>query len=49
MYNGAMTARVGIIVGSISDWDTMSHASDTLGSLDIEHETRVISGPAESR
>jgi 5-(carboxyamino)imidazole ribonucleotide mutase len=43
MYNGAMTARVGIIMGSKSDWDTMSHASYTLDSLDIEHESRVIS------
>ena len=38
-----MTALVGIIVGSKSDWDVMSHASETLETLEIEHETRVIS------
>ena len=38
-----MTAQVGIIVGSKSDWDIMSHASETLETLGIEHETRVIS------
>ncbi len=38
-----MTALVGIIVGSKSDWDVMSHASETLETLGIEHETRVIS------
>ena len=38
-----MTALVGIIVGSKSDWDIMSHASEILETLGIEHETRVIS------
>ena len=38
-----MTAVVGIIMGSKSDWDVMSHASATLETLGIEHETRVIS------
>jgi 5-(carboxyamino)imidazole ribonucleotide mutase len=35
--------RVGVIMGSQSDWDTMKHASDTLASLGIAHETRVVS------
>src|SRR5687767_1208289 len=35
--------RVGIIMGSSSDWETMSQASKTLESLGIIHETRVIS------
>lgn len=30
-------------MGSRSDWDTMRHASETLDSLDIEHEVRVVS------
>ncbi len=38
-----MTAVVGIIMGSKSDWDVMSYASETLETLEIEHETRVIS------
>ncbi|HUR91875.1 MAG TPA: 5-(carboxyamino)imidazole ribonucleotide mutase [Gemmatimonadaceae bacterium] len=34
---------VGIIMGSRSDWETMSHAADTLAQLGIPHETRVVS------
>ncbi len=36
-------ALVGVIMGSRSDWSTMSHAADTLGELGIAHETRVVS------
>jgi 5-(carboxyamino)imidazole ribonucleotide mutase len=38
-----MTARVGIIMGSSSDWETMQGAADTLDSLHIAHEVRVVS------
>ncbi len=38
-----MSAQVAIILGSQSDWETMKHASQTLDSLGIEHEVRVIS------
>ncbi len=38
-----MTTRVGIIMGSKSDWDTMRHASETLDALGIPHEVRVVS------
>jgi 5-(carboxyamino)imidazole ribonucleotide mutase len=38
-----MKALVGIIMGSSSDWETMSAAADTLTQLGIEHETRVVS------
>jgi 5-(carboxyamino)imidazole ribonucleotide mutase len=38
-----MKARVGIIMGSTSDWETMQAAADTLESLSIAHEVRVIS------
>ena len=34
---------IGIIMGSTSDWTTMSHASETLATLGIAHETRVVS------
>jgi len=33
----------GIIMGSTSDWETMQHASQTLASLGVPHETRVVS------
>ena len=38
-----MKTLVGIIMGSASDWDTMSRSSDTLDLLNISYETRVIS------
>lgn len=30
-------------MGSRSDWETMSHAADTLSELGIPHETKVVS------
>ena len=38
-----MTALIGIIMGSTSDWDTMQHASDTLEQLNIPYEVEVVS------
>ena len=38
-----MKALVGIIMGSSSDWETMSAAADTLRLLGVAHETRVVS------
>jgi 5-(carboxyamino)imidazole ribonucleotide mutase len=38
-----MSALVGIIMGSKSDWDTMRHAAETLDELGIDHEVRVVS------
>jgi len=38
-----MAPLVGIIMGSKSDWETMSHAAKTLEGLDIPHEARVMS------
>ena len=38
-----MTALVGIIMGSTSDWETMSHAVVVLEALKIPHEVRVVS------
>ncbi|MGP1346904.1 MAG: 5-(carboxyamino)imidazole ribonucleotide mutase [Phycisphaerales bacterium] len=34
---------VGIIMGSRSDWETMSHAAETLAALGVPHETRIVS------
>jgi 5-(carboxyamino)imidazole ribonucleotide mutase len=34
---------VGIIMGSRSDWETMRHAAETLDSLGIAHETKIVS------
>jgi 5-(carboxyamino)imidazole ribonucleotide mutase len=38
-----MTALVGIIMGSASDWETMQCAAVMLDSLGIAHEVRVVS------
>ncbi|MEM8816343.1 MAG: 5-(carboxyamino)imidazole ribonucleotide mutase [Pseudomonadota bacterium] len=38
-----MSKRIGIIMGSTSDWDTMRHASEMLEQLGIAHEVRVVS------
>lgn len=34
---------VGIIMGSRSDWETMRHAAETLTTLGVAHETKVVS------
>ena len=35
--------KVGVIMGSISDWDTMQHTCETLEALDIAFEKEVVS------
>ena len=35
--------RVGIIMGSQSDWATLRHAAETLETLGIAHESRIVS------
>jgi 5-(carboxyamino)imidazole ribonucleotide mutase len=35
--------RVGIIMGSQSDWPVLRHAADTLSRLVIPHESRIVS------
>lgn len=35
--------RVGVIMGSQSDWDTMRHACEVLDELGIGHERRIVS------
>ena len=34
---------VGVVMGSQSDWETMQHACEVLTSLDVPHESRVVS------
>lgn len=34
---------VGIIMGSRSDWETMTHAAETLVKLGVPHEVKVVS------
>ncbi|MGN6093539.1 MAG: 5-(carboxyamino)imidazole ribonucleotide mutase [Luteibacter jiangsuensis] len=41
--NEADAPRVGVVMGSRSDWETMEHASSTLARLGIVHEVRVVS------
>ncbi len=38
-----MNAMVGIIMGSASDWETMSAAAETLERLKVPYEARVVS------
>ncbi|GBR71081.1 5-(carboxyamino)imidazole ribonucleotide mutase [Gluconobacter kanchanaburiensis] len=38
-----MPIRVGVIMGSQSDWDTMRHACEILDDLGIAHEKRIVS------
>jgi 5-(carboxyamino)imidazole ribonucleotide mutase len=38
-----MNPRVGVIMGSKSDWSTLSHTADLLEQLGIPHEVTVIS------
>ena len=37
------TCDVAIIMGSQSDWPIMKHTADTLASLGISHEARIVS------
>jgi 5-(carboxyamino)imidazole ribonucleotide mutase len=39
----ADTCRVGIIMGSQSDWATLRNAADTLEGLEVAHECRIVS------
>lgn len=34
---------IGIIMGSRSDWETMSHAAATLDALGVDYETKIVS------
>jgi 5-(carboxyamino)imidazole ribonucleotide mutase len=43
MSLAADTPRVGVVMGSRSDWATLEHAASTLETLAIAHEVRVVS------
>lgn len=38
-----MGARIGVIMGSTSDWETMKHTCDVLDELGIAYEKKVVS------
>ena len=38
-----MKAQVGVIMGSISDWETMRHACEILDIFEIPYEKKVVS------
>jgi 5-(carboxyamino)imidazole ribonucleotide mutase len=38
-----MTAQVGIVMGSQSDWPTMREAAEVLDALGVTHEARIVS------
>ena len=40
---GESAARVGIIMGSKSDWETMRHAAEMLELLQVAHEKKIVS------
>ncbi len=41
--SSASEPLVGVIMGSISDWSVMEHASLVLSELGIAHETKIVS------
>ncbi|MFK2892669.1 5-(carboxyamino)imidazole ribonucleotide mutase [Dyella flagellata] len=43
MTETASAPRVGVVMGSRSDWETMTHAADVLQELGVPHEVRVVS------
>ena len=38
-----MSVKVGVIMGSQSDWDTMKYACDILDELNVSYEKKVVS------
>jgi 5-(carboxyamino)imidazole ribonucleotide mutase len=43
MTETAAAPRVGVVMGSRSDWETMTHAAEMLTELGVPHEVRVVS------
>lgn len=43
MRKSAIAPRVGVVMGSRSDWDTLRHAVDVLAALGVTHEVEVVS------
>ena len=40
--NMTQQPQIGVIMGSVSDWETMRHACDVLDELEIPYEKRVV-------
>ena len=38
-----MNPKIGVIMGSSSDWETMKHACDILDELQVPYEKKVVS------
>ncbi len=38
-----MDVKIGIVMGSTSDWETMKHACTVLDEIGIPYEKRVVS------
>ena len=43
MTGTTKSPRIGVVMGSRSDWETMQHAADVLTELGVAHEVRVVS------
>lgn len=43
MTSTTKPARVGVVMGSRSDWETMQHAASALTELGVPHEVQVVS------
>jgi 5-(carboxyamino)imidazole ribonucleotide mutase len=43
MTTSALPPRVGVVMGSRSDWETMQHAVELLTQLGVAHEVQVVS------
>ncbi len=43
MTSASKSPRVGVVMGSRSDWDTMQHAVSVLTELGVAHEVQVVS------
>jgi 5-(carboxyamino)imidazole ribonucleotide mutase len=41
--NGSKAPRVGVVMGSRSDWETLRHAAEILDALGIAHESKIVS------
>ncbi len=42
-YSDSKAPKVGVVMGSRSDWETLRHASEILEALGIPHEAKVVS------
>ncbi|TAN05539.1 MAG: 5-(carboxyamino)imidazole ribonucleotide mutase [Rhodanobacteraceae bacterium] len=43
MRKSTIAPRVGVVMGSRSDWETMRHAAEMLTALGVAHEVEIVS------